>query len=491
MRLEPGLVRAFAEASGDRNPLHLDAEYARSSTFGRPIVHGALLAISALATLPRERLSTLSSVSASFTAPVFPGVDYSLHSVAAAGGAITVVAQAEGSVVARFRCTAPGADADAPTESAAGAAGRAPSREPAVWRPAELSAGLRWEESYLPAGQALRDLSVVLGAEAVPDRVLRGLAWVSWLSGMRMPGRDGLLAGFALSFSGETSGAGRSRVQVDEVDTRTGAVWLTGHYTAGDGSASASVRALLRSPVPSPTPESVGRHLEAGGRLAGHHVVVVGGSRGWGAAMAGALATQQATVWVMYSGAHRQAAQLRASFGSGRIRLHRCDAASPAEVGQLAQRLRQEDASLSAVVLAAAPPLRTTTAQPEAVPSQLDFIRASVALVATPLALLAPLLRPREGCLVVASSAALEDPPARLGHYVAAKAAVEGYASSFAAEHRLRALLVRAPKMRTDMVNGPTGSIGAAPPERVAAAATRAMLTLGDAEVTLLRPACQ
>lgn len=36
-------VRAFAGLTGDRNPLHLDAGYARTTEFGRPIAHGALL----------------------------------------------------------------------------------------------------------------------------------------------------------------------------------------------------------------------------------------------------------------------------------------------------------------------------------------------------------------------------------------------------------------------------------------------------------------
>jgi len=33
-------VRAFAEVTGDFNPLHLDAEYAAKTVFKKPIVHG-------------------------------------------------------------------------------------------------------------------------------------------------------------------------------------------------------------------------------------------------------------------------------------------------------------------------------------------------------------------------------------------------------------------------------------------------------------------
>ncbi|MEO9965827.1 MAG: MaoC family dehydratase [Reichenbachiella sp.] len=37
-------VNAFAELSGDKNPLHLDAEYAASTNFKSPIVHGIFTA---------------------------------------------------------------------------------------------------------------------------------------------------------------------------------------------------------------------------------------------------------------------------------------------------------------------------------------------------------------------------------------------------------------------------------------------------------------
>jgi 3-hydroxybutyryl-CoA dehydratase len=37
-------VFAFADASGDYNPLHIDDEYARRSRFGRRVAHGILMA---------------------------------------------------------------------------------------------------------------------------------------------------------------------------------------------------------------------------------------------------------------------------------------------------------------------------------------------------------------------------------------------------------------------------------------------------------------
>jgi 3-hydroxybutyryl-CoA dehydratase len=69
-------VHAFAELTGDRNPVHLDEEYAGRSRFGRRIAHGMLtasLVSSVLANqLPGEGTVYLSQ-SLKFVAPVYLG----------------------------------------------------------------------------------------------------------------------------------------------------------------------------------------------------------------------------------------------------------------------------------------------------------------------------------------------------------------------------------------------------------------------------------
>ncbi|WP_423751389.1 CBS domain-containing protein [Salinirarus marinus] len=72
--LSVGDVERFARASGDTNPLHLDADYARETRFGRRIVHGVLalgVVSAALARLPG--LVVYLSQSVQFVAPVDVG----------------------------------------------------------------------------------------------------------------------------------------------------------------------------------------------------------------------------------------------------------------------------------------------------------------------------------------------------------------------------------------------------------------------------------
>ena len=69
-------VRAFAGLTGDRNPVHLDEEYAAQTRFGRRIAHGMLGASLISAVLANElpgRGTVYLSQTLKFTAPVFLG----------------------------------------------------------------------------------------------------------------------------------------------------------------------------------------------------------------------------------------------------------------------------------------------------------------------------------------------------------------------------------------------------------------------------------
>lgn len=70
------LIRAFAELSGDHNPIHLDEEFAAKTRFGRRIAHGMLSGAFISAVLGyefQERKIVYLSQKMKFTAPVFIG----------------------------------------------------------------------------------------------------------------------------------------------------------------------------------------------------------------------------------------------------------------------------------------------------------------------------------------------------------------------------------------------------------------------------------
>lgn len=76
-------IEAFSEVSGDRNPLHLDEEYASASAFGGRVAHGVLgLAVATgllnAAGLTRGTLVAFLGLSWDFVEPLYPGTEVEL-----------------------------------------------------------------------------------------------------------------------------------------------------------------------------------------------------------------------------------------------------------------------------------------------------------------------------------------------------------------------------------------------------------------------------
>lgn len=74
--IEQSDVDAFADLTGDHNPVHVDEEFAKTTRFGRRIVHGMLTA-SLISSVLANKLPGEGSVylgqTLEFKAPVFPG----------------------------------------------------------------------------------------------------------------------------------------------------------------------------------------------------------------------------------------------------------------------------------------------------------------------------------------------------------------------------------------------------------------------------------
>lgn len=72
-------VRTFAELTGDDNPLHLDADYAATTPFKRPIMHG-MLSASVFARVFGRNFGGTGGVHLSqlleFVRPMYPDTDY-------------------------------------------------------------------------------------------------------------------------------------------------------------------------------------------------------------------------------------------------------------------------------------------------------------------------------------------------------------------------------------------------------------------------------
>jgi 3-hydroxybutyryl-CoA dehydratase len=90
-------VDAYAEASGDHNPIHLDESYASSTQFGTRIAHGMLslaLVTEMIATNFPNTWHNGGKLKVRFSAPVFPGETVVTY------GEITSIDESEAGLIA-------------------------------------------------------------------------------------------------------------------------------------------------------------------------------------------------------------------------------------------------------------------------------------------------------------------------------------------------------------------------------------------------------
>ena len=76
LTIDDDTIRAFAEVTGDTNPVHLDDEYAAGTRFGRRIAHGMIAAGLISATLANDLPgpgTVYLSQTLKFKLPVYPG----------------------------------------------------------------------------------------------------------------------------------------------------------------------------------------------------------------------------------------------------------------------------------------------------------------------------------------------------------------------------------------------------------------------------------
>ncbi|HQX56689.1 MAG TPA: MaoC family dehydratase [Pyrinomonadaceae bacterium] len=95
------LIRAFAEVSGDHNPIHLDDEFAEQTRFGRRIAHGMLsgaLISAVLGNEFRDMKIVYLSQTMRFMAPVF------IDDVLTVTATVTDVRESKGIVTLETTC---------------------------------------------------------------------------------------------------------------------------------------------------------------------------------------------------------------------------------------------------------------------------------------------------------------------------------------------------------------------------------------------------
>jgi NAD(P)-dependent dehydrogenase (short-subunit alcohol dehydrogenase family) len=311
LRFLAGDQQSFAQLSGDFNPLHLDPAAARRTVAGEPIVHGMHLL-----------LRTLDAHFSSARPPARLAIAATFHSPAVLGETIRVERDAGASVCleATGRVTIANATLSAlaarESERRLGNAARPTDTRTSAPKVRDL-ADLDAAHGHL----ALPPVDAVCDAFPEASRALGGaavgsLAAISRLVGMECPGRDSLLSAVRLEVVPHAA-ADALAWSVARTDKRFALVRINVDSGAVAGQVDAFVR---QPPADAPSAASIRARIPEN-TFTGQRALVVGGSRGLGAATALIIAAGGGAVLATYATGAADAAALMRDAAAGGIRI--------------------------------------------------------------------------------------------------------------------------------------------------------------------------
>lgn len=456
-------IKRFSAATGDRNPLHLNPRFAQLTPYGEPVVHGALGVLAALSLLGTAT-TRVAELRVGFHHPIRVG---NRVQITTDPGADTLRLRSAGLIV----CTVRYRLADEVIAGCVPCDGAPPvgvfgSGAEARMLDLDMIGALGAEEgSYEPDTAGIR---AVLGDMTLPDHLVAMVAWSSFWTGMRTPGRDAILCGLHATFPSQIPAGPEIQYRTGAPDVRSQTGFVQVNATmAGRIQAEVTLESLLRRSASQATAASIAAHLRPGQHLAGRTTLVVGGSRGLGRALSLGFATQGARVLAAGREPEQHVSQMRAGLGNQGGRLHAVTADATDPVA-LREALPSDITRLDGLVLCSTPPLAPLPLHVDAGDVAAEYVNDSVRHCWAPVAACRDLLH-AGAFIVIISSCAVTDPPAMWPHYVAAKGALESLALYFARNFPWRVVLARPPRLRTDLTNTPLGHSGAVTPEIVAA----------------------
>jgi NAD(P)-dependent dehydrogenase (short-subunit alcohol dehydrogenase family) len=471
----------FSAASHDRNPLHVSDKYARSTPYGRPVVFGVLGALAALGHLPNRTDLSLGRVALEFRNPMTVGVSYRIEvsetntcqSLAKIYDAERLMMKATFTFLPAQPCTASRHISE-----------HSLAMEPADLNKDDFRVGSQVTGTYGPSTSEFNRLVArwrLSGKGATPLQIV-AMMWASFAVGMELPGKRAIFWRLLLDFKpddGHDNGPFSYSVFVKDFDERVDLLHTTGELScAYHLFAAAEMWAFVRRDSPLSSISEIKSLLAPSEQLKGKVALVIGGSRGLGAAISQALALQGCSVLLNYYQCKAEAEQVRASVEdiSDRIELVQGDATDIQWCEELRRHILAEYKNLDLLVCNASPSIGSISFMPANLVRFQEFISQSIALVSVPMSAFLGLLSERSGWNIVISSAVvsstlLRDIPAEWPHYVTAKFAVEGLAHWAAMHHpRTHHLVVRPAKLWTDQTNTPMGRQGAMAVEQAAIA---------------------
>lgn len=298
--------REFARVSGDFNPLHLDADFARRTQFGAPVVHGIHTVLWALDSLLRSEQFDLRSLRVLFHQPLFLDETVTVRKGAQTEAVMGLDVVAAGTVVTSIKLSSQ------PGKVAGPVAGDLPAIPERFEHPADVAfeemPGRRGAVAAPANDDEIGRLFPAL-VNAVGPSGVRGLMATSHVVGMACPGLHSLFSGLDVTFDDMPGGQHALGYAVSKASARFRSVQID---VAGSG-LTGRLDAFARRPPSAQADMKTVSMRVAGTPFSGQRALVIGGSRGLGEVTAKIIAAGGGHPVITFREAAQEAEQVAAA----------------------------------------------------------------------------------------------------------------------------------------------------------------------------------
>jgi NAD(P)-dependent dehydrogenase (short-subunit alcohol dehydrogenase family)/glycosyltransferase involved in cell wall biosynthesis/acyl dehydratase len=467
-------LRLFSEASHDKNPLHLSAAYTRKTAFGDQVVFGVLGGLACLGQTQNQDNLSLSSVALEFCEPVLTGIDYTVKTSQISPDRVTTNVYDGRRIVLKMTANYQTKSMDAPIDPAAHVSART---EPADLRRSDLVRGFAVKGEYSPSWKQVHDIieRFNLSKKGVGRSQIVMLMLCSYLVGMELPGLRALFYRLSLNFEDfecESNPPFVYEAEVVEFNKEIDLLKVNVEVLSGGVSlAKGQLESFVRRDSIVVDNSAINALLPQSDALKNKVALVVGASRGLGAAIAQTLVLQGCTVLANFLKSKAEAERLKESLSDapGKIVLIQADGSDLHDCERMKRNISGDYGRLDFLICNASPAPLAMSLRPGTVCRINEYVGKALTVVSVPMAMFLDILSQNSGCNIVISSLYVQNTPAEWPHYVSAKCAVEGLVKAAAVEYKaVSFLVVRPPRLLTDITNTPFARRDAIPLANVA-----------------------
>jgi short-subunit dehydrogenase len=463
-------IDLFADCSYDYNPLHCNYEYARKTPYGERVVHGVLGILACLKYLANKiKNQSINDIRVQFWLPLFCNVNYEIREEIINSENVEYLITDGNTKILQLKFVLSNKQNTIHEEREQKMIKWNPLESPNDCNIENLAKGKTYSGLYSVNHDKLFLLNKKFDIDYTLNKEVAFLLWSSYFIGMVVPGKQALFSSLEVHIkSPEELDLLEYEVHVDRFDMRFNRLTMTFEISNyGSGSLSAFVRPEIQNGYVS---VQLSDHLKQS--LNGKTALITGASRGLGAMLAIYLSTMGCKVIINYQYSKNDAEAIRDNIISngGNVELWQGNCGDRKWLSSKKEQLLLKNEAIDILICNACGSIKPMDINTNTVDRINNYVTDNFALSSVPIAVFLDMLNTQKGYLVLISSdyEAIEF-KRQYPQYVATKAALETLVSSIAQKQQgVYYLIVKPPKMLTNMTNSPMGNKDSLNPATVA-----------------------